>query len=407
MDSFFSSSGFMPHIHCYLAKPALVWTMFGSDLMIGIAYLGISITLWALVKKTRIPFNFIVVCFGVFILACGVTHFMEVWTLWRPDYWVSAGIKVVTAAASVGTGIYLFQLRHAIVTVATASKLSEQRRLDLEALTKNLESRVEERTHAIKLSEERLRASEQQLRVLADSLQEAVRLRDEFLSIASHELKTPLTSLKMQSQMRQRWIDGGNLSSADQKFMALLANDTRQIDRLTRLIDDMLDISRITAGKLALHPETFDLRELVRETIDRQRPQLEAAGCTVALEPGEPVLGQWDRFRIEQVITNLLTNAMKYGAGKPVAVTLARAVAGGARLTVADQGIGIAPEDQARIFDRFERAVSPSSVGGLGLGLYISRQIVEQHGGTISVESRVGQGSRFAVELPPESGAHA
>jgi signal transduction histidine kinase len=169
MGDFFSQSEFMPHIHCYLGKPELVWTMFSTDLLIGLAYMGISITLWWLIRKINIPFSFVILCFGVFIGACGATHFMEVYTLWHPVYWFAASVKVLTAIASVGTGIYLYQLRHPLILVAEAAKLSEERRLDLEVLTNTLESKVEERTH---------------------SLNEALRTRDDFLSVASHEFRT-------------------------------------------------------------------------------------------------------------------------------------------------------------------------------------------------------------------------
>ena len=147
----------MPHIHCYLAKPLLVGTMFVADILIGLAYFFISLTLWTLVIRIKIPFSAIVLCFGVFISACGATHFMEVWTLWNPDYWAAAFVKVITAIASVGTGIYLFKLRNSFVKLADSAKLGEQRRLDLEMLTRDLERRVEERAEALKGSEARFR----------------------------------------------------------------------------------------------------------------------------------------------------------------------------------------------------------------------------------------------------------
>ncbi|MFN8790700.1 MAG: PAS domain-containing protein [Bdellovibrionales bacterium] len=152
--STFSQADFMPHGHCYLWQPALVWTHVISDLLIGIAYVSISFILYLLVRKIRLPFTLVVMCFGVFIGACGLTHFLETWNLWHADYWVAGFVKATTAIASVGTGVYLFRLRHPIVTVAEAAKLSEQRRLDLEALTKDLETRVQERTR--QLNESRL-----------------------------------------------------------------------------------------------------------------------------------------------------------------------------------------------------------------------------------------------------------
>ncbi|RYZ63237.1 MAG: HAMP domain-containing histidine kinase, partial [Proteobacteria bacterium] len=227
-----------------------------------------------------------------------------------------------------------------------------------------------------------------------------IRARDEFLSVASHELKTPLTALKLQLQMRLRSLSQGKSEPfALEKLTPLFENDARQINRITRLIDDMLDISRISSGRLTITPEIFDLNELVKEVVDRNRVHLQAYGSDIQFQGGGEVTGYWDRFRIEQVVTNLLTNAVKYGNHLPVIIRVFKTTDERAELVVRDQGIGIAPADQNRIFNRFERAVSPNEVSGLGLGLYISKQIVEDHGGEILVQSEVGRGSEFRVRL--------
>jgi PAS domain S-box-containing protein len=235
---------------------------------------------------------------------------------------------------------------------------------------------------------------------LLDDLRAAVRMRDEFLSIASHELKTPLTSLKLQTQMRQRSVHRGDQTDFSlERLRTMFEGDARHIERLTRLIDDMLDISRISTGKLNLQPEAFDLCDVAKDVVERYRPQFEDARCPVAVQCCDPVRGTWDRFRIEQVIANLLTNAAKYGASKPVLVSISREE-NLARLMVKDQGIGIARENQERIFQRFERAISANEISGLGLGLYIVKQIVDMHGGSIRVESELNKGSTFIVDLP-------
>jgi signal transduction histidine kinase len=226
-------------------------------------------------------------------------------------------------------------------------------------------------------------------------LKKAVRARDEFLSVASHELKTPLTTLKLQAQLRRRNLEKGELTAKN------VVDDERQIGRLARLVDDMLDVSRISSGKFKLAPEDFDLSELVKEVVERFGPQLLNAKIAISVEAPKPVTGHWDRPRIEQVFTNLLTNAMKYGEGRPVAISVALR-SGFAELEVADNGLGIQPSDHDRIFHAFERA-APSGVSGLGLGLYIAKQLVEAHGGTIHVESANGQGARFIVGLPLHS----
>jgi PAS domain S-box-containing protein len=226
---------------------------------------------------------------------------------------------------------------------------------------------------------------------------EAVKLRDEFLSIASHELRTPLSPLKLQLQALLRSLDRGAPLDPDQ-LVGKVRLMIRQTDRLSGLVGNLLDVSRLAAGKLDLRHERFDLVEVVREVAERIRDQTPAR---VELLLDGPVVGTWDRLRVDQVLTNLVSNALKYGEGKPVSIS---AVARGttAVVEVADQGIGIAAADQERIFDRFERAVSASSYGGLGLGLYIARQIVDALGGTIRVQSVPGAGARFTVELPRE-----
>jgi PAS domain S-box-containing protein len=757
MENVFSDPGFMPHIHCYLDRTSLVWTMMLTDLLIGLAYVAISLTLLALIRKIKLPFSLVVVCFGFFIGACGATHFMEVWTLWHPDYWWAAFLKIITAIASVGTGIYLFQLRQPLVAVAEAAKLSEQRRLDLERLTGDLEVQVKERTdrweslearfqkvskatdlgvwycdlpfddliwndktkehfwmlpnqnvkiadfynhihaddrartraaiahsidahtnydieyrtirpenpnvwkviraigwtdyddtgkpirfdgitldltdakkreedqlrtelefkellertsdgfatfgpdwrltyanpvtrsffalvnrgeiigqtmeqlfpspdrtkftdhykriaesgkseqfeetyegrvlqvHAYKRreggvaifyrevtdereSQRKIEESERRYRTLTETLpqlvwtcrpdgqcdylsqqwidytgvslqdqlgmdwlsrvihpddqartlehwmgavkglntydieyrirrndgvyrwfkaratpvknkqneiahwfgtctdvqdqreirqqlEDSVRARDEFLSIASHELKTPLTSLKLQTQLVQRSIQKGDPSVYTKPKVDYLTEQTdKQIGRLARLVDDMLDIARIRAGRLTLERSQVDLVELVKGCIERMEPQFLSGKLSPPLLTisNGPCIGNWDAVRIEQVMNNLFTNAIRYGEGTPVSVTVSHE-AGIARVTVKDGGIGIALEAQDKIFDRFERAVDANEVSGLGLGLFITRQIVDAHNGKVSVKSTLGEGAMFTVELPIHS----
>jgi PAS domain S-box-containing protein len=640
LGEIFSNPGFMPHIHCYLDRQPLVWTMLISDLLIGIAYVGISVTLWALVRRIKISFSIIILCFGVFIGACGTTHFMEVWTLWNPNYWVAAFIKVITAVASVGTAIYLYRLRHQFVDLAEAAKSAESHRLNLEALTRELESRVAERTRQLteseqrydhsmraanvgiwewdvqsddviwngqnselydldlaptvkqslsmildkvhiedrgrvksalnvavterqeartefrvltrdgtprwlmavgraeydeagkptrmfgvntditqrKLSEQRqaevqqrLKESEEDFKLVANSISQlawmtdasgdiiwynqrwydftgttlqemqdggwpkvqhpehlervtqkwlihlksgeewedtfplkakngqffwflsrahavkdqdgkitrwfgtntditelraALEARDTFLSIASHELKTPLTSLHMATQLRQRELKR-NFPEAftQEKAAKFLSAQEAYVRRLNKIVDDLLDVSRITEDRFHISPDSFDLGEMVLEVRDRFKLTSEASAIELNVEVSDRLIGYWDRFRLEQVIVNLLTNAIRYGLGKPVQLSVllenSKAV-----ILVKDSGMGISLENQARIFGRYERAVSENEVSGLGLGLYISYEIVKAHRGVIRVTSEVGKGSEFRVILPIEAGAN-
>jgi signal transduction histidine kinase len=189
------------------------------------------------------------------------------------------------------------------------------------------------------------------------------------------------------------------MEAGDPGLSKRLAISERQIERLTHLINNLLDISRITAGRMDLRIEEVDFAGVVRETVARLEDSLARAGCTLTLEVSDPLRGEWDKLRLEQIVTNLMSNAMKYGAGRPIEVSLS-GTPDSVRLEVADFGIGIAPESQSRIFGRFERAVSERNYGGLGLGLWIVRQIVDALAGTVTVQSAAGKGSRFAVELP-------
>jgi len=227
---------------------------------------------------------------------------------------------------------------------------------------------------------------------------EAIRMRDEFLSVASHELKTPLTSLKLRVQglieHSPTVEDPTEAARMDKSFE--LAE--RQVRRLEKLVNNLLDVSRIAIGRFPLQREEVDLVGLVHNVIGQFSAEIARLDVEVGLDLPEHALGLWDPMRLEQVVVNLLSNALKYGAGSPVEIVV-RIDGGNALLIVRDRGIGISPADQARIFERFERAVS-LNYGGLGLGLHITREIVLAHGGTIRVESVPGEGAAFIVELP-------
>ena len=228
--------------------------------------------------------------------------------------------------------------------------------------------------------------------------QEEVRRRDEFLSVASHELRTPVAALQLQLQMLYR-VAAREAAPLSPVLVDKVEALERQTRRLTVLVNELLDVSRMRLGRLELRLEELDLAELARESVRQLEGELGRSGSRIALRADAPATGRWDRLRLEQVVTNLLVNAAKFGEGRPIAVTV-QAEAGLARLAVADQGIGIPPEHQDRIFGRFERAASPEHYGGLGLGLYIAREIVEAHGGHIRLASAPGLGSTFTVELP-------
>jgi signal transduction histidine kinase len=233
---------------------------------------------------------------------------------------------------------------------------------------------------------------------LTSSLDEALRARDEFISAASHELRTPLAALRLQVGNMELVGRGNEKPAPTEKLMRRLERIGHQVDRLQELVERLLDVSRIVEGRLRIELEEVDLAEVTREVASRFSEQAAQTGCELVLRVDAPVLGLWDRLRIDQVVTNLITNAIKFGVGKPVEVEVTSDGAT-ARLFVRDYGVGIAAEDQARIFERFERAVS-KHISGLGLGLWITRQVVIAMGGEIRVESRPQEGATFTVELP-------
>ncbi|WP_061238974.1 hybrid sensor histidine kinase/response regulator [Ectopseudomonas composti] len=239
-----------------------------------------------------------------------------------------------------------------------------------------------------------------ELRETQGELQKAVQMRDVFMSIASHELRTPLNGLILDVQLRRLRLEQGRMEAfTPDKLLDMVARDERQIRSLSRLIDDMLDVSRIRTGKLSVRPEPGDLGVLAGNVVESLMSQFAHNGSRIELQVDGPAPVMMDEFRIEQVLANLLTNALRYGGGKPVSV---RVWVDGdtARAEVRDQGLGISEADQQRVFEQFERVSGNSVAQGLGLGLFISEQIVQAHEGRIELSSRLGEGSCFCVVLP-------
>ncbi|VTR92779.1 histidine kinase : Histidine kinase OS=Hyalangium minutum GN=DB31_7586 PE=4 SV=1: HisKA: HATPase_c [Gemmata massiliana] len=228
-------------------------------------------------------------------------------------------------------------------------------------------------------------------------VREVIETRDEFFSVATHELKDPLFSVQLSLQLLQHAAEKQGPVPVYVAHHLDVAG--RQTARLARLIDNMLDVSRIRSGRLQLDPETLDLAELARDAAGRFRESARAAGCDLDVEATGQVIGYFDRLKLDQVLSNLLTNALKYGAGRPVVLRV-REVGDAAVIEVEDGGPGVAAADRERIFARFERASGGHKKESLGLGLYIVRSIAEAHGGTATVRGVPGQGATFVVTLP-------
>lgn len=264
---------------------------------------------------------------------------------------------------------------------------------------------------ARRLLQQELETRQQDLETLAHEItqrrreaEDAVRMREEFLSIASHELRTPLTPLQLELQLLRILLARGTLANMDNRRLAeILESAERQSRRFGRLVDELLDVSRITLGRLDLElDDGVDLADLVRSVAGRFTPEFARAATPLVLDAGRPVVSRCDRSRLDQVVSNLLANALRHGRGGAVEVCV-RADGDVARLSVGDHGPGIAQEDQVRLFERFTRVGSGRGHGGLGLGLYIVRRIVEAHGGQVGVESAAGAGATFTVTLPMDA----
>lgn len=240
----------------------------------------------------------------------------------------------------------------------------------------------------------------QELQEAKAQLQRAVNMRDDFMSMIAHELRNPLNSVYLQAQLRRKMLAAPK-QPEPQAMLRMVERDERQIRSMVRLLDDMLDVSRARTGKLAIVPGPFDLAASAQVVVEAIQEQARGSGVTVSLSAPTSLTIVGDEFRIEQVITNLLTNALRYGRGEPVVVTVGvREDVREAFVSVRDQGMGIAPADQERIFEQFERTEGAAQVAGLGLGLYIARQIAQAHQGRLEVRSTLGQGSEFVLSLP-------
>lgn len=234
--------------------------------------------------------------------------------------------------------------------------------------------------------------------LLNTSLEAGIKARDEFLSIASHELKTPLTVIKLNVEASLRHIERGDWN--EERFEASLHKTNKSLNRIIRLVNDMLDVARIGAGKLSLNKELTDLEIIIEDVIESMAPEYAAAGIPEIKFHPVKAKGMFDVFRIEQVFINLLSNALKYGQGNPVEVIMKLQNPNNVIVSVKDQGFGISEENQKKIFERFERVNSPNEIAGLGLGLSIVEELVKSHGGNIWVESELGKGSTFCILFP-------
>jgi signal transduction histidine kinase len=364
----FSNEGFMPHGHCYLWTPSLVWTMVVTDALIGLAYVTISICLYILVRRIRLPFSAMFLAFGAFIAACGATHFMSIYTLWYPNYWLDALVKVITALASVATAILMFPLFPKVVEFAAASRLSEERRQQLEELNRELETRSRE-----------LVASNKEL--------------EAFSYTVSHDLRAPL-----------RGMDGFSLAliedyggRLDQDGLKYLNHIRTSSQRMGQIIDDLLSLSRITRTELRKQP--VDLTAFAQEIIHYLQSQSPERKVEVFIQQG--LEAQGDSGLLHILVDNLVANAWKFSSktiGARVEVG-AETKSGEKVFFVRDNGVGFDMKFSDKLFGPFQRLHSINEYPGTGVGLATAKRIIVRHGGRIWAESAVGKGTTVYFTL--------
>ncbi|GAB4268198.1 MAG: hypothetical protein Kow0092_21880 [Deferrisomatales bacterium] len=383
---------FMPHGDCFLWQPALVWLHAASDVLTGLAYYSIPTAgLYYVFKKREIPI-WLGILYATIFYSCGSTHFMGAFTIWTPAYWQEGFVKAFTAVVSVAAAGVLMPLVPKALALPSLTRALEE----IRSLNAELEQRVVDRTRQLLLANEELK--------------ELDRLKSEFLANMSHELRTPMNSIIGYTQLLAEEVDG----PVNEEQAKSLHKVERNAEHLLKLINDILDLSKIEAGKMFLKVKPVNLADIIADTLDTIAPLVQEHGQRLETDvPSNlpPVLG--DSERIREVLINLLNNAVKFtpneGALSVRAALHRGAVPDGLEpnrsyvlVQVADTGIGIAETDLDRVFGEFVQLGGPlrGAHKGTGLGLSISKRLVELHGGKIWVESAPGKGSTFSFLLP-------
>jgi signal transduction histidine kinase len=385
-----SSAAFMPHGHCYLWLPSLVWTQVLANLAIGISYLAISSSLGLLVWRVRdIPFKAMYLAFGVFIVTCGFTHFMDVLTIWRPAYWADGWLRVVTALASVGTAVLLPPLLPKAEALARGARAAHERGVELEVVANELGT-------------------------LYDRTRRIEQAKTQFFANVSHELRTPLALILGPAE---RLLADPALRPEQRRDLELVR---RNACAVLSHVNDLLDAAKVEAGRLEVRWASVDVAALVRRTASQFEPIAAERATPFTIDTPEPVRAEVDGEHVERVVLNLLSNAFKFTPReRPVRVAVRRLAAGAAASTarhdeafaieVADGGPGIRPEDREAVFDRFRQldGGSERAIGGTGLGLSIVRELVQLHGGVVTVGDAPEGGTRVTAVFPVAAPAHA
>lgn len=364
--------GFMPHGHCYLWSPAMVWLQVVSNAAVGLAYVSISLTLYYIVRRIKdVPFSRMYLAFGVFIVTCGMTHFLDVVTVWHPVYWLDGGVRAVTAVASVGTAILLLPLVPKAVALAGAARVVHERGLELEKAYADLA-------------------------VAHEKTKELENAKTQFFANASHELRTPLTLILGPVD---RTLADPSLSEEHRRSLDLVKRNARVL--LTH-VNDLLDVSKIEAGRVAPRYARADLAHVTRLVGSLFESAAREKNVAFYVEAPPVLPAEMDPDMIERVLRNLLSNALKHVSPAGTVRCQVERVGDRARLTVDDDGPGVPPAARGLVFQRYRQAEAAGSAKpqGTGLGLAIAKDLVELHGGAISIGDAPGGGARFRVDVP-------
>ena len=377
---------FMPHIHCYLWVPSLVWLHAASDFLIGLSYVAISLTLAYLINRVRrdIPFHWVFIAFGIFIIACGMTHFMEVVTLNYAAYWLSGYVKLITAAASLATAVVLPPLVPRTLLLISTAKLSEERRVNLEEANRELET-------------------------LYQKVKQIDDLKTQFFSNVSHELRTPLALILGPAE---KLLAADNLNADQHRALELVNVNARN---LLKQVNDLLDVAKLEAGKMTLNYAEIDLARALRLTASHFESLALERNLRFEVETPPETRAKVDPDKVQRIFLNLLSNAFKFtpdGGRVRCALKYDASAKDLAVFEVEDTGPGIPKEMREVVFERFRQIESGTfesgtarQFGGTGLGLAITKEFVEMHGGHVTAEASAEGGALFRVELPLDAPA--